>query len=62
MSEANIPDPSPMGGPASRPSGEGLPPKTGGEPPTHGRDDAVDPGMAGEGDIGQDTGGMMGEG
>jgi hypothetical protein len=36
-----------------------LPPKTGGMP-TDG--DSRDPGMAGEGDIGEDTGGMIGEG
>lgn len=55
--------PDPLGGPISRPGGDGLPPKTGVERPRPGAGDAVDPGMAGEGgDIGQDTGGMAGEG
>jgi hypothetical protein len=56
-----------FGGPASRPSGDGLPPKTGGMTPgAVSGDDARDPGMDGEGDLGEDTGsrpgGMIGEG
>lgn len=62
MSEANdFPQSDPVGGPAPRPDGLGLPPKTGGlEPP--GRGDSIDPGMTGDGDLGEDTGGMIGEG
>ena len=52
-----------MGGPMSRPDGNGLPPKTGGEMPRPGSGDSRDPGMEGEGgDLGPDTGGMAGEG
>ena len=55
--------PDPLGGPISRPDGDGLPPGVGGERPRPGPGDAVDPGMAGEGDVGQDVGGgMAGEG
>ena len=66
MSEANnLPGPGGAGGPASRPSGQGLPPKAGGEgrPPT-GVQDSVDAGVDDvEGDRGKDTpGGMIGEG
>lgn len=51
----------PLGGPISRPQGDGLPPKTGADLPQRG--DAVNPGMEGEGgDRGQDAGGMAGEG
>jgi hypothetical protein len=55
-----------MGGPMSRPDGGGLPPTGPGLTPP-GRGDSVDPGVAGEGDIGEDaggqrTGGMAGEG
>jgi hypothetical protein len=64
MSEANnIPDPGATGGPASRPSGEGLPPQAGGEHrPAGGPEDSVDTGIDIEGDRGEDTGGMIGEG
>jgi hypothetical protein len=58
MSDANTPVPGSgggMGGPVSRPDGDGLPPKTGGE-------DSRDPGIEGEGDRGEDSGGMIGEG
>lgn len=57
-----------FGGPASRPSGDGLPPKTGGLKPGNVQgEDARDPGMQGEGDLGEDSGGpkpggMIGEG
>lgn len=58
-----------FGGPASRPSGDGLPPRTGGgmTPGNVAPGDERDPGMEGEGDLGEDTGGqkpggMMGEG
>ncbi|MGA0606173.1 hypothetical protein ACO2Q0_09250 [Phenylobacterium sp. VNQ135] len=57
-----------VGGPISRPHGEGLPPKTGGGDvrdigPGDSRDPGVDPGMAGDGDLGEDAaGGMIGEG
>jgi hypothetical protein len=63
MSESYEPKSNTAGGPNARPSGEGVPPKTGGglKPPAAG--DSVDPGMTGEGDDrGQDTGGMIGEG
>lgn len=51
------------GGSLDRPHGEGLPPKTGGMTPGLGSDDSRDPGMAGDGDIGEDSpGGMIGEG
>ncbi|MCR5874110.1 hypothetical protein LRS10_07990 [Phenylobacterium sp. J426] len=43
------------GGPINRPHGEGLPPKTGGMTPDLGTGDSRDPGMAGGGDIGQDS-------
>lgn len=70
MSEANTPNTSGgmtggdgMGGPASRPSGDGLPPKTGTGMHIPGREDSVDTGIeGGDGDIGPDTGGMIGEG
>jgi hypothetical protein len=67
MSEANIPTPGSQGGPSSRPSGDGLPPKTDTPLRNPNAGDAVDPGMEGEGDIGEDTGGqdlggMIGEG
>jgi hypothetical protein len=63
MSEANTPTPGSQGGPAPRPDGDGLPPKTGGgvHRPAKGAD-SIDPGMEGEGDRGDDTGGMIGEG
>jgi hypothetical protein len=57
-----------FGGPAPRPSGDGLPPKTGTGMHTPGADDSVDTGLGGgDGDIGPDTsgpgaGGMIGEG
>ncbi|HEY8615117.1 hypothetical protein [Phenylobacterium sp.] len=52
-----------FGGPASRPAGDGLPPKTGTGMHTPGSDDSVDTGLGGgDGDIGPDTGGMAGEG
>lgn len=53
-----------MGGPIDRPHGEGLPPKTGGgEVRDIGPGDSRDPGMPGDGDIGEDVaGGMIGEG
>jgi hypothetical protein len=54
-----------FGGPASRPDGGGVPPgagKGGFTPGEVAGGDERDPGMAGEGDIGQDTGGMLGEG
>jgi len=51
------------GGPQSRPSGDGLPPKTGGGMHRPGAQDAVDTGMEGDGDRGEDAGGgMLGEG
>jgi hypothetical protein len=61
MSEPRVPDPAPAGGPASRPDGNGLPPSPDGlrQP---GREDSVDAGMTGEGDLGEDTGGMIDEG
>jgi hypothetical protein len=65
MSEANnVPDSAPAGGPASRPQGDGLPPKTGGDVKRPGGEDSVDTGMLGEGegDRGADAGGMEGEG
>jgi hypothetical protein len=65
MSEPNTPVPGSgggLGGPVSRPDGNGLPPKTGGMP-APGGGDSRDPGMEGEGgDLGEDTGGMAGEG
>ena len=53
-----------LGGPLSRPSGEGVPPGAGGSGGVEGvrPDDSRDGGMEGEGDIGEDTGGMAGEG
>ncbi|CAN7460338.1 hypothetical protein LJR225_003102 [Phenylobacterium sp. LjRoot225] len=64
MSETYETPPSdPTDGRRSRPDGDGLPPKTGGDLPRRGADDSVDPGMPGEGgDSGGDTGGMAGEG
>jgi hypothetical protein len=64
MSDANTPVPGSgggMGGPVSRPDGDGLPPKTGGLTPPGG-EDSRDPGIEGEGDRGEDSGGMIGEG
>ena len=52
-----------MGGPASRPDGDGLPPKTGTGTTHPGGDDIPDPAGEVDGDRGQDTGGgMIGEG
>jgi hypothetical protein len=53
-----------MGGPISRPNGDGVPPGADGVEGVGGvrPDDARDGGMEGEGDIGEDTGGMAGEG
>jgi hypothetical protein len=60
MSESDTPfDGGPMGGPASRPQGDGVPPIGGGLTPP-GRGDSVDP-LPSDGDIGEDTGGMDGE-
>jgi hypothetical protein len=62
MSESPTPS-DPMGGPISRPSGDGLPPSTGGGLQPPGSDDSVDPGLPGAGgDIGPDTSGLPGEG
>jgi len=50
-----------LGGPMSRPDGAGLPPGAGSgglTPPGGG--DSRDPGFGGEGDIGEDTGGLPG--
>jgi hypothetical protein len=70
MSEPNTPTPGSgggIGGPISRPDGAGVPPGAGGSGVEGGGgEDSRDPGMAGEGDIGEDTGGrdsgMLGEG
>lgn len=66
MSEPNSPKvPGSAGGvegPLSRPDSGGLPPKTGGDVRRPGADDARDPGMEGEGGLGEDTGGMIDEG
>ncbi|MCR5878314.1 hypothetical protein [Phenylobacterium sp. J367] len=52
-----------FGGPASRPSGDGLPPASTEGRHIPGSDDSVDTGIgSGDGDIGPDTGGMIGEG
>ena len=54
-----------FGGPASRPSGDGLPPAGAEGRHIPGSDDSVDTGIdggGGDGDIGPDTGGMIGEG
>lgn len=60
MSESNTPfDGGPMGGPASRPQGNGIPP-IGGGLNSPGREDSLDP-VGNDGDIGQDVGGMPGE-
>ncbi|MBL8770062.1 MAG: hypothetical protein JNK30_01660 [Phenylobacterium sp.] len=58
MSEPHTP-PDSLGGPLSRPSGDGLPAVDGGrEPPGPG--DAVDPGLLeGDGDRGVDTPGQI---
>jgi hypothetical protein len=61
MSEAStLPQQGPGGGPASRPSGDGLPKVEGGlkQP---GREDSVDP-VQNDGDRGDDAPGMAGEG
>jgi hypothetical protein len=63
MSEAPFPGSAGgEGGPLDRPHGEGLPPKTGGMTPDLGTGDSRDPGLAGDGDIGPDTGGMIDDG
>lgn len=63
MSEPSVPDPTGgLGGPMPRPDGAGLPPGVGGGRPLPGGGDAVDGGLAGDGDIGEDTGGLPGEG
>lgn len=61
MSESFEPPADPMGGPVSRPDGDGLPP-TGAELPRPGSGDSVDTGLGGTGDLGPDAGGMAGEG
>jgi hypothetical protein len=59
MSESYEPPADPLGGPISRPFGDGLPPVDGAlQPP--GRGDSVDPRDGG--DLGRDAGGMLGEG
>jgi hypothetical protein len=61
MSEGITPfDGGPVGGAASRPQGDGIPPIGGGLTPP-GRGDSVDP-VPGDGDIGDDAGDMEGEG
>jgi hypothetical protein len=63
MSESYEPRPDPLGGPISRPDGDGLPP-VGGAPPTPGEGDEIERGLPQRGgDRGQDAGGgMAGEG
>jgi hypothetical protein len=50
------------GGPMGRPSGDGLPPKIGGDLHRPGAEDSVDAGETNTGDRGEDVGGMLGEG
>lgn len=60
MSETPSPAPEHSATPDSTETEERVPPKTGVDMPS--REDAVAPGMAGEGQNGDDAGGMLGEG